>query len=321
MNATDTARPLISVVTPSWNQGAFIERCIRSVMDQNYPNVEHIVVDNCSTDDTHAVLRRFPHVTCVVEPDRGQCDAINKAVRRSRGEIIAWLNTDDFYEPGTFDRIARELDARTGVKIVAGAVKLYRPDGSLLETARAHFEGIDYLIDFWSHSYGLCQPGVFFRREVVDHVGLLDPKLHWAMPYDLWLRMATHYDIKTIDDVLAGYIVHAASKTGSSRCCEGYVEEWEMISRRYWGRPWTRAYWRRATACNRYVADMLLHRLVAQHRAGERIDGRALARLIARRPSAIANRLLVGVAAEQLLGRRRWTQLKVAAGVGKGGGL
>jgi glycosyltransferase involved in cell wall biosynthesis len=85
------ALPLISVVTPSFNQGRFIERCIRSVLAQNYPRCEHIVQDNCSTDETLAVLRRYPHVQWVSAPDRGQSDALNRALARARGEIIAWI--------------------------------------------------------------------------------------------------------------------------------------------------------------------------------------------------------------------------------------
>lgn len=231
----DNDRPLISVVTPSFNQAAFIERCICSVLEQGYENFEHIIQDNCSTDGTADVVGRYPHVTFIRERDAGQADALNRALRRARGEIIAWLNTDDTYEPGVFDLLARELHAESGVKLIAGGVHLTRPDGTVFQTAMPHFEGLDYLIEFWAHSYGLCQPGVFFRREVIDRIGLLDASLNFAIPYDLWLRAAEHFDITTTNRVLARYVVHDESKTGASRCGAGFVEEWERISRRYWG--------------------------------------------------------------------------------------
>lgn len=314
MNAP--VRPLISVVTPSFNQGSFIERCIRSVLEQGYDNFEHIIQDNCSTDDTAAVVARYPHVTFIREPDAGQSDALNRALRRARGEIIAWLNTDDAYEPGVFDLVARELHAETGVNVFAGGVHLTRPDGRVFQTVLPHFEGIDYVIEFWAHPYGLCQPGVFFRREVLDRVGLLDPTLHYAMPYDLWLRIAEHDDIKTTDRVLASYVVHEQSKTGASRCGAGFVEEWEQISRKYWGPRWSRIRRRRARECNRYVAEMLLHRLLDMHAAGQPLDPRVIARLLVRRPTTLFNRWFVSMMAERLIGSRRRRALKHTASGG-----
>ena len=97
--------PKISVVTPSFNQGRFIEDCIKSVLDQNYPNFEHIIVDNCSTDGTLEVLKKYPHLKWIFETDKGQSDAINKGFRRSTGDIVAWLNSDDFYCENVFWKI------------------------------------------------------------------------------------------------------------------------------------------------------------------------------------------------------------------------
>ena len=93
----------ISVVTPSYNQGNFIEACIRSVLNQNYPNFEHIIIDNCSTDATSGVLKKYPHLNCIVEADRGQCDAINKGIRAASGDWILWLNADDYMLEGAFE--------------------------------------------------------------------------------------------------------------------------------------------------------------------------------------------------------------------------
>src|ERR1700743_3653163 len=99
----------ISIITPSYNQGQFIEDAIRSVLDQGYPDFEHIVIDNCSTDGTLDVLRRYPHVRWVSEPDGGQSAALNKGLRLSTGDVLAWLNCDDFYLPGAFHTAAAAL--------------------------------------------------------------------------------------------------------------------------------------------------------------------------------------------------------------------
>ncbi len=300
--------PLISVVTPSYNQGRFIERCIRSVLEQNYPNFEHIVYDNCSTDQTLEVLRRYPHVNWVSEPDGGQSDALNKGLRKARGEIIAWLNADDYYLPGAFDLVARELRRPGGVSVLAGGVQLVGADGRVQQTFRPHFEGLDHMVEFWKHPYGLCQPGVFFRREVLERVGHLRTDLHYAMDYDFWLRLAKHYPIRIVDAVLAGYVVHPASKTGSAVHGRGFAEELERVSRRYWGPWWTRRRCQRARACRKLRANMLAHALVARHRQGT-FDWSAARQLLLRRPLALLRRPLAGVVAEHALrwiGIRRW---------------
>src|SRR6202012_2755610 len=101
----------ISIITPSYNQGQFIEDAIRSVLDQGYPDFEHIVIDNCSTDGTLDVLRKYPHIKWVSEPDGGQSAALNKGFRMSTGDVLAWLNCDDFYLPGAFQAAAQALGA------------------------------------------------------------------------------------------------------------------------------------------------------------------------------------------------------------------
>ena len=280
------ARPLISVVTPSWNQGPFIERCIQSVLDQQYPDFEHIIYDNCSTDQTHEVLRQYPHVNWTSEPDRGQSDALNKCLRNARGEIIAWINADDYYLPGAFDLAARELHRDTGVMAVAGRVELVDPDGTVQATTTPRFEGVDYLADFWTHHYGLCQPGLLFRRDVLDRVGYVRTDLHFAMDYEFWLRLARQFPIRTVDHVVAGYIVHPASKTGSSNFGTGFIDELARVARDYWGPKWSLRYWRRARSCSGFRAYMLSHAIVAARQDGE-FDWQLVRQLVSQRPWAV----------------------------------
>ncbi|MCH8807676.1 MAG: glycosyltransferase [Planctomycetes bacterium] len=310
--AAATGLPMISVVTPSYNQGAFLERCIRSVLEQRYPNFEHIVYDNCSDDGTVDVLQGFEHLDWTREPDDGQSDAVNKAIRKARGEIIAWINADDSYEPGAFAIAARELSADTGLKAVAGRVHVVDPDGKITETSTPRFEGLDYLVEFWNGGYGLGQPGVFFRRELVEELGPLRTDLHYAMDYDFWLRVARRYPFKIIDEVIARYVVHPASKTGQAHFGSGFNEELERVSRLYWGRRGSRRYRRLARGCDRFVVNCCLNAIVYAHRTGNKLDWAALRRLLRRRPAALFGRHFGGVLAERVLGNRVWGRLKTA---------
>src|SRR5438309_5772154 len=123
--------PLVSVVTPSLNQGAYIEETIRSVLDQDYPRIEHIVVDGGSTDGTLEILRRYPHLTWVSEPDGGQADAVNKGFRLAEGEIFGWLNADDLYLPGTISAAVAVL-RETGCGLVHGGWRQIDEEGKTI---------------------------------------------------------------------------------------------------------------------------------------------------------------------------------------------
>lgn len=292
--------PLISVITPSFNQGRFLGDCIQSVCEQRYPRFEHIVIDNCSTDGTRAVVHQHPHVTLIREPDRGQSDAVNKGLARARGEIIAWINADDYYLPGAFDAAVRALASDA---VVAGRVQMVEYDGAVRSEFRPHFTGLDHLVEFWAHPYGLCQPGVIFRRSVVDAVGPLRTDLHYAMDYEFWLRVASRFSVRVIDAVLAAYRLHDASKTTLQRHYTGFFEEMERVSRPRWGSPFSARYWRRALACGRVAGELLIDELLAAHRAGRPVPWHLLRRLALRRPHLLLCRNLTSMCVERLLGR------------------
>jgi glycosyltransferase involved in cell wall biosynthesis len=205
-------RPYFSVITPSFNQGTYIGRCLRSVAGQGEADVEHWVIDNCSTDETREVVGKHPGVQFVSEPDRGQSDAVNKGFKRARGEIICWLNSDDAYPPGLFAQLA-EAFSDPEVRVVFGDVGQVTYDGSPNQRVEARFEDRLDLVRWWSRRARLHQPAVFFRRQTREQAGLLREDLHYAMDYEYWWRMSEQTAFHYIPEVLAIQHRQPESKT------------------------------------------------------------------------------------------------------------
>ena len=208
----------ISVVTPSFNQAAFIERTIESVLSQRGDfELEHLVVDAGSTDGTLDILRRHQgRLRWISEKDRGQSDAINKGFRMAAGDVLAWLNSDDTYEPGALDAVARTL-RDTGVRWCFGECRIV--DERDREVRRL----ISRYKSWVSRRYSLRrllgrnfipQPATFFRRDLIEEAGPLDESLHYAMDYDLWLRFARLAPPTFVPRPLAAFRWHGGSKTG-----------------------------------------------------------------------------------------------------------
>ena len=165
----------ISIITPSYNQGRFIEDAIHSVLDQNYPDFEHIVVDNCSGDDTLDILRRYPHITWISEPDRGQSHALNKGFRLATGDILAWLNCDDFYLPGAFAAAAEAL-TDPSIDGVYSDLKFCDIDGHIIKHYRSH-RPARFLSLFHAFISSEC---FFFKRKVIQGIDIAED-LHYCM--------------------------------------------------------------------------------------------------------------------------------------------
>ncbi|HMP77522.1 MAG TPA: glycosyltransferase family 2 protein [Kiritimatiellia bacterium] len=209
-----------SVVTPSWNQGAYLAGCLDSVRVQGRTDLEHIVIDNCSTDGTADILRGCPEIRAIVEPDAGQSEALNKGFALARGEIIAWLNTDDRYLPGTLDCVA-EAFRDPAVHVVYGHALLRDETTGIERINRAHFESReDFLV--WGRNK-LHQPAIFFRRSALESVGPLRTDLHYIMDMELWWRLSGRYAFHFIDAPLAVQVLHAGAKT--VRVAHRFVEE------------------------------------------------------------------------------------------------
>ena len=201
--------PVISIITPCYNCADYIERAIRSVLAQRFPSFEHIIVDGASTDGTVDILRRFPHLRWISEPDRGQAHALNKGFRMARGEIIGWLNGDDSYTPEAIRAGVNYLLTHPDCDIVYGDCNIVREDGRLLTVFRTkQVSGWEQLLGGWIHT-----PAVFFRRHLFDRVGYLDESLHYVMDNEFWLRAAPLVRQDYLPRTLANFHLQAGSKS------------------------------------------------------------------------------------------------------------
>lgn len=220
--------PKISIITPSYNQGEFIEETIRSVLLQGYPNLEYIVIDGGSTDNTVQILQKYePFLKYISEPDKGQADAINKGLRMATGEIVAWINSDDYYFPGVFYKIVNYFRKNSDVSIVYGNFfNLYTHDSSLNHTIHTGNFNLKRLIrrDF------IGQPAAFFRKKAFFDIGLIDEHLHNSLDYDLFIKLGLKYKFGYIPEVLAVYRWHGKSKSGTQE--EKFaIEDFYIIDR------------------------------------------------------------------------------------------
>lgn len=205
--------PRITLITPSFNQARFIEKTLRSVLDQGYPNLEYFVVDGGSTDGSVDIIRRYADRLSgwTSEPDRGQSHAINKGLARATGEILGWLNSDDYLAPGALFRVAENLGNRGGPEVLVGNSVIIEVTGKQT-LSRGRFRSRRHLLSRF-YPYGLHQPSIFWRREVFEKIGPLDESLHLIMDFDYWVRMSRHFRFRNLDAVLSYCHRHAEAKT------------------------------------------------------------------------------------------------------------
>ena len=220
---------LVSVVTPSLNQGRYLQEAIESVRAQTHAAVEHVVVDGGSSDDTLAILGAQEGLRWVSEPDRGQSHAVNKGFAMAQGDVFGWLNADDAYEPYA---VAEALAALDGVGLVYADVTRIDDDGVNPRRIRSRPSW-----DLWTElndGNGVFSPAVFFTREAFEAVGGLDESLHLAMDYDLWLKIGKRFGARHVDRVWAMQRIHDQAKT--IRQYEEFWPERLTVSRRHGGR-------------------------------------------------------------------------------------
>ncbi len=222
--------PKISIITPSYNQGEFLEDTIKSVIEQKYPNLEYIIIDGGSTDNSVDIIKKYEsHFSySVSEKDNGQTAAINKGFKIATGDIIAWLNSDDFYYPGALNLIAEMYlsDSEAGLYIGNGAVadkkgnRIRRYSHNIIFDYDTLLKGSNYIL----------QPSTFINAKAIKEVGLLDESLHYAMDLEYWFRVASKFGVLTVNEELSAYRWYDEIKTKTGGL-KRWVEQWQIINK------------------------------------------------------------------------------------------
>ena len=212
-NAPAGELPLVSVVTPAYNQADFLRDTIESVLAQDYPRIEHQVIDDGSTDETPRVMAEYEgRVILDRHENRGQTPTINKGWERAKGEVVTWLNSDDTFLPGAVSKAVEYFRQHPEVGIVFGDTLFTEPDGKPLERSKPRGE-FSYREFVLKCENPIPQPSAFIRRSVVDDVGLLDPKFYYFMDWEFWLRAGVRHRIAYVPELLSTYRLHPDSKT------------------------------------------------------------------------------------------------------------
>lgn len=221
------ATPRVSIVVPSFNQARYLETALRSVLEQDYPDLEVIVIDGGSTDGSLPVLERYASRLAywVSEPDAGQADGINKGLRRATGEVVAWLNSDDVYLPGAIRQAVQALGADPGAGLVYADGIMVDSEQVLLD--RHRYRPLD-LVDLLSFEV-LLQPTVFMRRSLLEEAGYLDASYQLILDHELWVRIAARARMRHVRSFWALERTHADAKT-IARAAEFVAEARRMLT-------------------------------------------------------------------------------------------
>lgn len=276
----------ISVVTPSYNQGEFIGRTLASVASQSHAAHEHLVFDGGSTDTTLEVLRLAgAGVQWVSRPDRGQADAVNQGLLAASGDVIGWINSDDIYYPDALARVVEAFELHPDIDVIYG-------QADHIDIHDQAFES--YPTSFWDpkllrHTCFICQPALFFRRRVIERVGLLDSSLKYCMDYNYWLRLSdAGCSFSYLPHKLAGSRLYETNKTLRDRVAVHH-EIAEMFKKYYGSVPlrWVYAYAHYSTAAHinrdqnplRYKLGLYMQTVLNQWRWNQRFGLSALLQL------------------------------------------
>lgn len=208
------AMPLVSVVTPSFNQAAYLEQTLRSVLEQDYADIEYIVIDGGSTDESVEIIKKYASRLSywVSEKDSGQAEAINKGMQRAHGEVVAWLNSDDYYLPGAVSAAVKAFEQNREALLVYGNMLAVDADGQVINHLTYRPLTLQDLLCFEI----IGQPAVFMRRAAFEQTGGLDPSYHFLLDHHLWIRIAAQGRLLYVPQTWAAARYHAAAKNRAS---------------------------------------------------------------------------------------------------------
>lgn len=204
----------ISIITPSYNQAAYLEQTIQSVLNQKYPKLEYIVIDGGSMDGSVEILKRYTSRIAfwVSEKDKGQSDAINKGLTLATGDIVCWLNSDDQFEPNTLSAVAKFFSDNPDAQFLYGDGVIFHENGkkpaSFCRPGKIEKEIL-------TRCDPLQQPSTFWRRSVHDKVGFIDESLNFTMDWDFFMRISQSYEMHYLPITFSRYRIHEGHKTGS----------------------------------------------------------------------------------------------------------
>ena len=223
------AKPLITVVTPSFNMARYLPETIESVLSEDYPNIEYIVIDGGSTDGTLEILKSYgDRLRYISEPDRGPSDAAAKGLRQARGEILTWLNADDSFQPGAIRIAADYLAAHPETDVVYGEGWWIDENGAII----SRYPTLPFDPKVLERDCFICQPAAFIRASSYRRCGL-DPQVNRSFDYDLWIRMAkAGFRFDTIPEYLANSRMHQGAKTIYERG-EVFEASMDLLKRHY----------------------------------------------------------------------------------------
>jgi glycosyltransferase involved in cell wall biosynthesis len=249
--------PRVSIVTPSYNQGQFIEETIRSVLLQGYPNLEYIIMDGGSTDDSVEIIRKYEQwlVHWESKRDKGQADAINQGFARSSGSIIAWINSDDTYEPQAVSRMVLGLLERPDHQIAHGDAWYVDESGHRL--AKCAIIRPSFTFRYLLNMDPIVQPTSFWHKELWERVGPLRVDLNWGFDWEWYIRARRHNEFLFVPEHVANYRLHSRSKTQTRARCRERHAEIAHISRHHggWFQPTVLMYM--ASVPSYYLEDIL----------------------------------------------------------------
>jgi glycosyltransferase involved in cell wall biosynthesis len=231
--------PSISVITPSYNQGQFIKQTVESVLGQQYPQLEYIVVDGLSSDNTLTTLMEYRNqLTLIAERDNGQTEAINKGLRQATGDIVCWINSDDYFLPGTLSFVGDFFARNPHVLWLSGDCLIVDQCGNTRQGPVRQYKKILRALTpalYLGMTNAICQPSTFWRRDVHDQLGFLTESLQYTMDYEWWLRLQKIENPAILTEPLTAFRIHADSK-GGNQYIRQFDEDYTTCCR-YWSSP------------------------------------------------------------------------------------